>query len=362
MDIFEKARVLSESGRFDSCGPKKCEVNIKEGLGGVYYAKAEHKDCKIFKTLMDNSCSYDCKYCPNHLHSAKNKISYEPIELAKLFMHLHKTIAVNGLFLSSAINSDPNKSSQRMLEAIKIIRRQHNFRGYIHFKVLPGVSKDIIKEASEYSDRMSINIEAPNKDILNSLCSCKDFKIDILRRQAWIKNLDLSSGQTTQIMLTKHSTDKEVLRMTQWDYEAFNLKRVYFSGFKPVKGTELEHYPKEPKSRELHLYNIDYLVRNYNYDFKEFYEIMNDGMLPNIDPKLAIAKKEFNNRLDVNNATVSELIRVPGIGNKTAKKIIEQKGKIKSYSVLDKLGCRIELVKPFIKVNGLMQKRLNEYQ
>ena len=140
MEVFEKIRVLSGAGEFDSCGPKTCEVKVEEGLGGIYYAKAEHKTCKLFKTLMDNSCSFDCKYCGNAKGCAKNKASYEPKELADVFMHLHKKIDVNGLFLSSGVAGDPDKVTEKMIEAVKILRKNYDFNGYIHFKVLPGTS------------------------------------------------------------------------------------------------------------------------------------------------------------------------------------------------------------------------------
>ena len=129
---------------------------------------------------------------------------------------------------------------EKMLSAVKIIRHKQHFRGYIHFKILPVTSKELIKQAAELSSRMSINLEAPNSSSLSEVSSCKDYKIDILRRQAWISRLNLSGGQTTQIIVNNISTDKDILKMTKWEYEAFKLRRMYFSAFKPVKGTPMK--------------------------------------------------------------------------------------------------------------------------
>jgi len=342
---------------------------VKEGLGGIYHAKAEHPNCKIFKTLMSNTCIFDCKYCGNTC--SKKKAEYEPKEVATLFKHLHEKLDVNGLFLTSGINKDPDSMTQKMIEAVRIIRNEHKFEGYVHFKVLPGTSYELIKQASELATRMSINIEAPNKSIMSELSDCKEYKTDILRRQAWISRLNLWSGQTTQMVVNRFSSDKDVLKMTKWEYNVLNLKRVYYSAFRPVQGTKLEGEKAEPISRQNHLYNVDFLVRSYGYDFKEFEMIMEDGMLPNSDPKLEIARKEFEKPLDVNSAGYEELIRVPGIGPKTAQKIVEARRrstrgesggrKIRSFADLDLIGCSVHRAKPFISIDGKRQATLVEY-
>ena len=133
MNILEKAKILSNSGEYDSCGPKACEVKVNSGLGGIYHAKAEHKTCRLFKTLMNNSCKFDCKYCANASGSCKRKkAEYKPDELAKIFMHLHKTLAVEGLFLSSGIAKDPDSVTENMLAAVYKLRFEYN--GYTDFR------------------------------------------------------------------------------------------------------------------------------------------------------------------------------------------------------------------------------------
>lgn len=357
MDVLKKANILGESGNYDSCGFKSCQVMVKEGLNGIYHAKAEHKTCRIFKTLLDNSCSYDCKYCANSC--SKRKTAYQGEELPKIFMHLHKKLDVNGLFLSSGVAGDADRTTERMIENVKKLRFKYNFKGYIHFKALPGVSYHLIKEASEYVNRMSINIESPNKSSMAELSSCKDYKNDILKRQSWISRFDLKGGQTTQLILNDISTDKEILKMMDWEYDNLKLRRMYFSAFKPVKGTKFESKEPESISREFHLYNVDFLRRSYGFKLKEFREIMDNGMLPNEDPKLALAKANFDSPLDINEASYEELIRIPGIGPETAKKL--QHTKIKKYEELHKLGGWIKRAKPFISVDGKRQKMLTEF-
>lgn len=361
MDVLEKAKILGESGRYDSCGPAACDVKVDSGLGGIYHAKAEHKTCRLFKTLMSNSCSFDCRYCGNAAGCKKKKAAYEPNELARLFMHLKNELDVEGLFLSSAVSGNPDAVTEKMLEAVKLLRFRHHFRGYIHFKVLPGTSYELIRQASELSTRMSINIEAPSKEVLSELSSCKDFRNDLLKRQAWISRMKMSGGQTTQVIVNNLATDEDILKMTDWEYNSLKLRRVYYSAFSPVKGTPLEDEQPVPQLRENRLYNVDFLLREYNFKLKEFRSIMDSGMLPREDPKLALAKQNFDSPVDINSVGYDELIRVPGIGPKTAQRIIEAKSRIRSYSQLDMLGGHMERAKPFIKINGERQQSLGAY-
>jgi len=393
MEILEKAKILGEAGRYDSCGPKMCEVRVNSGLGGVYHAKAEHKTCRLFKTLMDNSCSYDCRYCSNASGCSKRKASYEPREVADVFSYLRKTVSVDGLFLSSAVSDEPDKVTEKMIETVKIIRHERGFRGYIHFKVIPGTSKDLIKQAAAMSNRMSVNIEAPSSQVLSELSSCKDYKNDLLRRQRWISKLGLSGGQSTQMIINDMSTDIDVLKTADRQYRTLRLRRVYFSAFAPVKGTPLESAQPGSPVRQNRLYNVDFLMRDYGYVLKEFLAVMDGGMLPREDPKLAMARKTFDRPVDINEASYDELIRIPGIGPGTASKILafrsggygsgedgesmmeheehrelEEKaadsGKrnmITSFAELKRFGGHAARARPFIEICGKRQKMLSEY-
>jgi len=351
---LQKIRLLENS--YDVCGGSR-----KEGMGFIYDASSPRGKCPLHKTLMSNKCSFDCKYCAN---SVKNnpRDSFEPQELAATFIGLLRKHRLEGLFLSSAIDGDADRSTERMIEAVKLVRQRYGYNGYIHFKVLPGTSYGLVKEASEMVDRMSINIEAPSKSRINELCSLKEYRTDILRRQAWISQLH--SSQTTQMIVgAADETDFEILKMADWEYRSFNLKRIYFSAFSPIKKTALEARQATPLSRQNTLYNVDFLMRKYGYQLKEFSEIMRNEMLPNKDPKVAIAQNSLGSAVDVNEAEFHELIRVPGIGPKTAKKIIATRKheRLETRKQMQQAGIILKRAEPFLEINGYRQKMMMEF-
>jgi len=357
MDALTKARFLSDAGKHDSCGPKSCGVDLQPTLSGLVHAKSEHPNCRMFKTLMSNTCIHDCAYCVHRAGCTQKKMAYTPDELAKVFLYMYKQFDVNSLFLSSGVTKDADSAFEPMLEAIRLLREKYFFHGYIHTKVLPGTSKDLIVQAAKYSSRMSINIEAPNEHAINELSSTKSFKSDILRRQAWIKQQNLSGGQSTQLIVNNISTDRDILQMMDWQYKKMQLRRVYFSAFEPVHQTPLAYEAPTPKWRETRLYNIDFLLRDYQFTKQEIMSIMDDGMLPKTDPKVALARSFFDGVVDIKQASYEELIRVPGIGPVTAKRVQETKS-IHSFQQLSKLGVQLNRAAPFIALNGSRQKTL----
>jgi predicted DNA-binding helix-hairpin-helix protein len=381
MDL-NKIRALSDAGRFDLCSScttseyrqKYTEDTLTQAaLSGIYHAHiTDGKTVPIFKTLMSNACTHDCNYCLNSSKCSKKqtKFMYAPAELARVFYHLYKNNQVEGLFLSSGIVKNADFTTERMLETIKIVRQQYKFKGYIHFKALPGVGYEHLKEAREYSHRISINLESTSKQRISELTSVKEYKSDILRRQAWIKKLQPEAGQTTQIVVGgAGETDLEVLRMMKWEYENMNLHRMYYSTFTPLKNTPFENKKEAPKWRGNRLYNIDWLYRVYKYNFSDLKEILVDEMLPDSDPKVLYAQRFLEGPVDVSMAEYEELIKVPGIGIKTAKKIIKNRnnsGKFRSRTTISReklaeMGVVLRRADPFIKVNGWSQRRLGDF-
>ena len=360
MSLLRKAQILGEAGKYDSCGPKQCEIKVKNNLTGLYHAESENKNCVMLKTLMTNACEFDCKYCPNSTRSApSNKVSYTPDELVKVFRNAQQKLKLNGLFLSSGLKNSSEQVMENMLEATQKIRK--TFKGYIHLKIMPGTPYEYVKRATELANRVSINIEAPSSTSLSELSDCKDFKTDILRRQAWIKRLKTS--QSTQMIITKKETDKDVLRMTNWEYQTMNLSRVYYSSFNPVRGTPLEKEEPETQIRQNALYKTDFLLREYKYNIKEILQILEQDMLPREDPKLALAKKYFSGTMDINEASYEDLIRIPGIGPRSATKIMIQrkKQKITKLKELRRIGTRINAAAPFIELQGKKQLTLTQF-
>jgi predicted DNA-binding helix-hairpin-helix protein len=353
MDL-QKLRKLEST--YDVCGSKA-------GLAHVYDASSPRGTCPLMKSLMSNKCVFDCKYCINSRKTRQEHLDFSPKEMADTFMHLYRTRKLEGLFLSSAVVKDPDSMTEKMIEAVKILRFNYNYQGYIHFKVLPGVSYSLIKEAAPLSNRMSINIESSSSSRLSSISSNKDYKNDILRRQAWIKSLH--PDQTTQMIVgAAGESDLEILKMADWEYKSFQLKRIYYSAFRPVAGTELENRDAEPYERQNRLYNVDYMLRKYSIQYKEFIDIMHDDMLPEGDPKIHLANNYFSKPVDLNEAGYEEIIRVPGIGPKTAKRILEIQNssqKLENRKQLSKIGVIIKRAEPFLKIGGYCQRRLAEF-
>jgi predicted DNA-binding helix-hairpin-helix protein len=250
-----------------------------------------------------------------------------------------------------------------MLDTVKIIRQRFSFRGYIHFKVLPGTSYDLIKQASELSSRMSINVEATSTTRLNELSSVKELKSDILKRQAWMKKMKMPSGQTTQMIVgVNDATDFEIMKMAKWEYENMNLRRCYYSAFSPVKNTPFENKPAEAQARANRLYNTDWLFRVYKYDFRLIREAMINDMLPDKDPKIIIAEKAITEPVNINEAIYEELIKVPGIGPVTAQNIMimRQEKKLDTKN-LAQCGVIMKRAAPFINVGGENQRTLMNF-
>ncbi len=191
MAILEKLKVLGMGAKYDNCGcsvsPKKIPRVADAISNAIFETSTEGgKTTKLFKTLMSNACTHDCSYCLNST-SCKNsaqKVALEPEELARTFRFLLKKGYVTGLFLSSAVTGNPDRMAEKMVEAVSIVRHRYNFKGYIHMKVLPGTSYDLVKRSAELSHRLSINIESPSKARINEISSTKDYKNDILKRQS----------------------------------------------------------------------------------------------------------------------------------------------------------------------------------
>jgi len=363
--LSQKVKLLGDAGKYDLCSCRGCQRPAYAGTDfsdAIYKAvSVEGRQITLFKALMSNDCAFDCKYCRNASGCNRVKESFTPKEYADIFGYLTKKRYVEGLFISSAITKSPDRVTEDMLDAVKMIRQKHGFRGYIHFKILPGTRYELVKQASELADRLSVNIEAPSTSRMSELSSVKDFKIDILRRQLWIKRLSPGAGQTTQMVVGCGSeTDLEVLKRSNWEYTRMELKRVYYSGFIPAPGTPTEGNRGCDHMRTVRLYNSDFLIRDYGYKLNEIKEIMDGGFLPRHDPKMALARLMLDRNIDINEAGFNELIRVPGVGPKSARRIVSarEKKRIQKMSELRELGVVTGRAAPFLRIGGSEQKRL----
>ncbi len=320
----------------------------------LYYASARGKRVPLLKTLLTNICKNQCKYCPLRLGKCREGLTWSVDKLAKITFRLWKGGIIKGLFLSSSIPYDPDYVVEREIEVAEKLR-QMGFTGYIHLRLMPGVSKDLIWRAALVADRVGVNIEAPNKDTFEEIAPDKaDFKNDILKRLMWASYIKkiikrerpfgyLRAGVDTQVIVgAVKDTDLEYLEVTYKLYKNLGLRRVYYSGFRPIRGTPLERSPPCPLNREYRLYQASFLIRDYNFTLDDLKSILKNDMLPNEDLKLAFARANPNlYPIDPNIATFQEFLKVPGIGPISARRLLQirsVKGKITPYDIICVLG------------------------
>ncbi len=304
----------------------------------------------LFKTLLSTSCHMDCRYCPLSRYSRVERTRWKPSDLVDAFLKAYWSRRVHGLFLTSTLYSDPDRVVEDELVVVEELRKR-GYRGYIHLRLMPGVSNDLLFHAAVYSDRIGVNVEAP-RDYFNTIAPSKaDWLQDIIKRIEWLTRLRnmfrsrgyrrpgyISSGVDTQFVFgCSGESDRDVLE-TAWMLLKIGVERIYISGFHPYKNTPLEKHPPTPKWRTLRVTQAVELMRRYGYSFEEIKELLDDnGMLPNRDPKILYA--ELHRELypvDLNNDPYELIVRVPGIGPKTARRIIEfrEKGYRVDYGFL----------------------------
>ena len=345
----------------------------------IYEASSPGGYVPLLKTLMSSPCTNDCAYCALRIGGRCPRESWKPDELARITIRLWEDGKIKGLFLSSSVQRDPDSTVERQLEALRTLREM-GYTGYVHLRLMPGVNRHYIREAVELADRLGVNLEAPTREVFSEICSSKgDFGEAVLKRLEWIvdevrRAADLRaistfgfgrSGVDTQMVVgAVRDNDEQYLRMVDYLYRGLGLRRVYFSGFEPVEGTPLEDRPPCPPYREYRLYQASFLIRDYGFRLEELNEILDDeGFLPNIDPKVALARREADRfPIDLNSASYYEILRVPGIGPVTARKIIDAREslKIDHLSDLEKvLGLTLSrAVAPYI---DLKDKRLTYF-
>ncbi|MEM2778485.1 MAG: helix-hairpin-helix domain-containing protein, partial [Candidatus Jordarchaeales archaeon] len=376
MDTVDKLRVLGAGAEFDKCSSSPTLNKVKKATGlrpllgpWVYPAALPDGGCmNLLKILYGNICIHDCGYCAFSRSTRAKRVKFSPEEFAKLFMELYREGYVEGLFLSSSVCGDSDSTMNEMIEAVRILREKYGFSGYVHLKVLPGASYSVVREAATLADRLSVNLEAPSSVRLQELSSTKSFNVDLLRRLKWISGLKrkglLPSGHTTQFVVGGgEESDLEILKTVNWLYRELRLNRAYYSAFTPIRGTRFESKPRTPKVRERRLYQADWLLRDYGFKLGEIV-FSEEGNLPlDVDPKLAFALSNPHlYPVDVNEASYEELLRVPGIGPKLARRIInlrEVEGKIKDAKALAELGVPLKRTLPFIAILGKKQLQLS---
>ncbi len=351
--IEQRKQILGRDARFDSSG---C-ISHEGSSPFIYPSRGEGGQRNLFKVLLTNLCENNCLYCINRKNRNNAHYTFSPKELALTFMNYYKSGIVKGLFLSSGIYKSPDITQERIIEAIKLLRERYGYTDYIHTKILPGASPELIEEAAPYSDRISVNLEAPGDNYLKRLSREKRYLmlLSTLRAITKTRKKEKQSGFsiTTQFVVgAAGESDLCLLRLTKKLYGEFGLTRVYYSGFSPQPDTPMDSKPHCPPSRIRRLYQADFLIRRYNFEPQD---IVPTGTLPDTDPKLNWAQTHPELfPVEINKSPFEELISVPGIGIVTAKRILKarQYGRFTLPGELRKIGIRGKTFLEFITING----------
>ncbi len=363
VDLEKKTKLLAGLARFDVSGVPQVFAGSPSSF--IYPAcGVGTKPFNLFKVLLTNLCQNNCFYCANRRGRDCLRLSFKPEELVNLFLYYYRRRWVKGLFLSSGIFPSANQAQEKILEVIQILRRKYNYLGYIHAKILPGADEGFIKELGLLANRLSINLEAPGDNFLKRLTKDKNFhqqlypalaKISQISRQGYLEN-----GVTTQLIAgAAGEPDSSILFFSQRLYQDLHLTRIYYSGFSPVKHTPLENLRSCSPLRELRLYQADFLLRNYGFKMNEFVFDKTGNLLIDKDPKLAWAEKHPEKfPVEINQASWEELLRVPGIGRISARRIISQRRNksIHRLTDLSKLGAVVSRAGNFITLAGKMYR------
>ena len=379
-NIIEKLQVLADAAKYDvSCASSGVNRKNTGKIGssqasGICHTWASDGRCvSLLKILLSNYCVYDCEYCVNRLSNDVQRASFTPEEVAELTIEFYRRNYIEGLFLSSAVEKNPNHTMEKIVKTLLILRNHYGFSGYIHVKAIPGADKILIQQAGELADRMSVNIELPTEEGLKLLAPQKTMKKLFLPMNQIKDEINKSSyevarykhakkfvpaGQSTQMIVGATSeSDLSMLSITDQLYKRFKLKRVYFSAYVPVnKGGKLPAISATttPMLREHRLYQADWLLRFYKFEAKELLDNSNPNFDLDYDPKMIWALRNIGEfPKEVNKVSVNELLRIPGIGMISARRILKQrKVRIVTYEDLKKMGVVLKRARFFVTCNG----------
>ncbi len=386
--VLNKLKILTESAKYDvSCASsgtsrshKKGQIGSAEGWG-ICHSFAEDGRCiSLLKIMLTNHCIYDCAYCINRRSNDLPRATFSVTELVNLTIEFYRRNYIEGLFLSSGVVRNPDYTMERLVKVVKDLRQVYRFNGYIHLKSIPGASQELVNEAGLYADRMSVNIEIPNEQSLQLLAPEKDFQ-SVFTPMRYIQQGMLQSaedrkkyrhvprfvpaGQSTQMIVGATSdSDKDILHLTSALYKRPSMKRVYYSGFVPVNGYDnrLPALKQPPLVRENRLYQADWLLRFYCFKVDEIVDDSYPDLDLEIDPKLAWALRHPEAfPVDINRADYEMLLRVPGLGVKSAKMILTARRYSRlGTSHLKQIGVVLKKAQYFITCNELSTRTVNE--
>ncbi len=408
-DLLDKLKVLSDAAKYDvSCATSGVQrentgkIGSAQSMGICHSWSADGRCISLLKVLFTNKCVYDCQYCVNRRTADVERASFEPEELASLVIEFYRRNYIEGLFLSSAVEISPDYTTERITRAIRILREVHGFAGYIHAKIVPGVSPELVHQVGLLADRLSINIElpttkslellapqkkmaaivAPMKQITETILDRKllggitdsfgnaltmretgeelpmDHKQQVQSRNAY-KGRFAPAGQSTQMIIgATPESDRRIIKTSESLYKTFKMKRVYFSAYIPVGNAASGLLPSSmtavPLRRENRLYQADWLMRFYKFTADEIIDEANPFLDLEMDPKIAWALRNLKYfPMEVNKVSYEELLRIPGIGMTSAQRIIRQRRHAAvKFDDLKKLGVVVKRAQYFLTCCG----------
>ena len=383
MTLGEKLEILSDAAKYDvSCTSGGTErKGDGEGMGncrkaGICHSfSADGRCISLLKILFTNECIYDCKYCVNRSGNDVVRTSFTPEEVCTLTMEFYRRNYIEGLFLSSGVLKSPNYTMELLYTVLYKLRHEHNFQGYIHVKAIPGADSRLIQMTGYLADRMSVNIELPTAESLRLLAPHKTRK-NILAPMRFVQQMSaenqyeiqtyrhvpkfVPAGQSTQMIIgATPESDYQILHVAESLYKKFDLKRVFYSAFIPVNEDKNLPSVKEqrpPLLREHRLYQADWLLRYYHFEAGELLDEENPNFNAYLDPKCFWALRHLEEfPIEINYAAYDMLLRVPGIGYKSASRIVKARRMgMLDFEDLKKMGVVLKRALYFITCKGKM--------
>lgn len=389
MNLLDKLTILTDAAKYDaSCtssgvirGSRPGMIgNTSSSIAGCCHSfSADGRCISLLKVLMTNYCVYDCKYCINRRSNDTRRTAFTPRELAELTVQFYRRNYIEGLFLSSGVLRDPDYTTLRMIETLRLLRREFAFNGYIHAKAIPGTSLELVQQLGYLADRLSVNIELPSQKGLAALAPDKS-KAAILAPMRLIEAQGRQNkeelvkyrhapafapaGQSTQLIVgATEDSDRHILHLTESLYDRYRLKRVFYSAYVPVVENPLlpDLHTKPPLLREHRLYQADWLLRFYGFRADELLDDQHPNFDPMLDPKCywAITHPE-QFPVEIMTADLGRLLRVPGIGPTGARRILSaRRTGLLHFDDLKKMGIVLKRAQFFILCGGRMREGLH---
>lgn len=375
--MLEKLEILTDSAKYDvSCASSGSSRKAKGGIGnaascGICHSWTSDGRCvSLLKILLTNVCIYDCAYCVNRRSNDRRRVMMTPEEVASLTIDFYRRNYIEGLFLSTGVVVSPDYTMELLIRTVRLLREEHKFNGYIHLKLVPGADLLLVEEAGRYADRVSVNIELPTRSSLALLApdKTKESIVNPMRKVGELmvryreerRNIRsapsfVPAGQSTQLIVgATPETDRQIVTLAEGLYRRLDLRRVYYSAFVPVNSDTKLPVARPPLLREHRLYQADWLLRYYGFSAAELLDDRYPSLDMEVDPKAGWALRHLHLfPVEVNRAEYEVLLRIPGIGVRSAQRIVRARRMAAlCFDDLKKLGVVLKRARYFMTAKG----------